>query len=398
MREDVLRETDDLYNQQIIEPTLSPYNSPAFMVPKKDEFGGKTDSRFVIDYKAVNEQTQTIDFPIPRIEQMIDGFSKCKYFSTLDIKGAFHQIELFAPHREITAFTAGHNKYEWTRLPFGLTEGPFTMQRGITLALIRVLEDGVSVYIDDVIIATETIEENDRLLKEVFECLQRANFQVKIAKCHFYAKKVEFLGYIITPGEVRPNPNKVESILRLATPRTRKQLQRFLGMANYYRRFIPNYSALTRVLSEMTSVKVNFQWSDECDESFNKTKLALANDVPLQIVDYNERFYVSTDASKKAIGAVLAQGKPPNDRPIQFFSKSLPKEQQGWDARQLECLALVKAVKAFTPYLVGREFTLNTDNFALVFLAKYNDPYNKLFRMRMELLNYNYKIIYRPGS
>lgn len=398
MRQEVIHETNNLWDQRIIEPSTSPYNSPAFMVPKKNEFGDKTDTRFVIDYKGVNDHTQLIDYPIPRIEQLIDNFAKCKFFSTLDIKEAFHQIEVYEPHRPITAFTAGYNKFQWNRMPFGLCTAPFTMQKAITTALMDLLGNGVSVYIDDVTIAAETIEEHDQLLEEVFTRLKNANFQVKIPKCQMYTKQLEYLGYIITPGEIRPNPKKVEAILRLKSPRKRKDLQSFLGMFNHYRKFIPKYAEITRVLSEMTSVNLKFQWSQECEDAFNQAKMTLANDVPLKIVNYDERFYISTDASGKAISATLSQGKPPDDRPIQYFSKSLPPAQQKWSAHERECLALVSAVKAFAPYLHGREFTLITDNYALVYLAKLKDPYNKLFRMRMELLNYNYKIVHRPGK
>lgn len=398
MRKDVINETKDLQRQGIITPSISPYNSPAFMVPKKDDGGGNTDQRFVVSYVKVNEHTQMRDFPIPRIEQLVDNFSGCKIFSTLDIKSAFHQIEMCPEHREITAFTAGFKKYQWECMPFGLCGAPLTMQEAVTTLLGDLLDKGVSVYIDDVSIGAPDIETHDRLLYQVFERLERHNFQVKIKKCHFYVGQFEFLGFIIYPNCLKPNPNKVTAILKIAEPKTRKALQHFLGMVNYYRKFIPNLSRIAKPLTTMTSIKFIYEFDDECRNAFNQIKEILANDVTLKIPNFNERFYISCDASNTAIAAVLAQGKPPDDRPIQFFSKTLQPNQQKWIAMERECLALTTAVKEFAPYLQGREFTLITDNLALVYINGHNDAYSKLFRMKMDLTAYKYTIVYRPGA
>lgn len=397
MRRDVIREAGEMEQQEVIQRSISPYNSPAFMVKKKDDIGGHGDQRFVMNFIKVNENTEMRDFPIPRIEQLVDNFSNCRYFSTVDIKSAFHQIELFEPHREITAFTAGFVKYEWTRMPEGLCGAPLTMQEAVTRLLDELLEQGVNVFVDDVSIGTPDIQRHDYLLNEVFTRLRKHKFQVKLSKSNLYADEIEFLGYIVSKGCIKPNPNKVKAILAISIPINRKKLQTFLGMINYYRKFIPNLSHMAKPLNRLTSIKVQYQFDEECQRAFKEIKTALAGDVILRIPDFNERFYVSCDASNVAIGAVLAQGKPPNDKPIQFFSRSLNDQQQKWTAMERECLALVTAVKEFSPYLQGREFTLITDNLALIYINKHNDAYSKLFRMRMELMSYKYTIVYRPG-
>lgn len=188
MRKDVIKETEEMEEQGVIQKSDSPFNSPAFMVKKKDEEGSYNDQRFVTNYIKVNENTELRDFPLPRIEQMVDNFSKCKYFSTIDIKSAYHQIESYEPHREITAFTAGFTKYEWYRMPEGLCGAPLTMQKAVIRLLGDLLEQGVNVYIDDVSIGTPDVEKHDYLLDQVFERLHKHNFQVKISKCHFYVK------------------------------------------------------------------------------------------------------------------------------------------------------------------------------------------------------------------
>lgn len=337
------------------------------------------------------------DFPIPRIEQLVDSFSECEVFSTMDIRSAFHQIEVAPEHREITAFTAGFKKYEWECMPFGLCGGPLTMQEAVTKMLDELLNTGVGVYVDDVSVANRSEIDHDELLHQVFLRIEKHNFQVKVKKCHFYVNHFEFLGFIIYPNCIKPNPNKVTTILKIAEPRTRKKLQHFLGMVNYYRKFIPELSRIAKPLTLRTSIKIAFDFDEECRAAFNKIKEILANDVTLKMPKFNERFYISCDASNTAIAAVLAQGEPPNDRPIQFFSKSLQPAQQKWMAMERECLALTMAVKEFAPYLQGREFTLITDNLALVYINKHNDTFSKLFRMRMDLMSYKYTIIYRPG-
>lgn len=396
MRRAVIAETKMMEEQGVIQRSVSPFNTPAFMVKKKDAHGGYEDQRFVMNFVKVNEHTELRDFPIPRIEQLVDNFSGCKFFSTFDIKSAFHQIELHEPHREITAFTAGYTKYEWTRMPEGLCGAPLTMQEGITRVFEDLLEKGVNVYVDDVSVANSKTSEHDDHLFESFLRLEKHNLQVKVPKCNFYVNQFEFLGFVISDGHIRPNPNKVEAILALAAPTSRKKLQTFLGMVNYYRKFLPGMSHLTKPLNKLTSPKVDFEFDEECRRAFNGVKEALAKDVILRIPVFSERFYISCDASNLAIGAVLAQGKPPDDKPIQFFSKSLNPQQQRWTAMERECLALVTAVKEFAPYLQGREFTLITDNLALVYINKHNDAYSKLFRMRMDLMGYKYTIVYRP--
>lgn len=170
-----------------------------------------------------------------------------------------------------------------------------------------------------------------------------------------YVNQFEFLGFVISEGNIRQNPNKVKAILAITAPKNRKKLQAFLGMINYYRKFLPKISEMTKPLNKLTSVNVQFDFTEECNLAFNKIKDALARDVMLRIPVFGERFYISCDASNVAIGAVLAQSKPPDDKPDQFFSKSLNAQQQRWTAMERECLALVTAVKEFSPYLQGRE-------------------------------------------
>lgn len=232
---EVLKDMIDEYERQgLIEKCSSEFNSPLLLVAKKDDFGNKTDLRFVIDYRKLNEMTQMRIFPIPRIEDILDDLGGCEYFTTLDIKGAFHQIKLNKESRDLTAFTACGFQYRWKRMPMGLAMSPLTWQRAINTILQDIIGHGVYVYLDDIIIYAKTIEEHDKMLLEIMKILQHHNLQLKISKCTFYASEFLFLGHIISKDGVRTNPRKIEAVKNYPIPKNVKQIQSFLGFCNYY--------------------------------------------------------------------------------------------------------------------------------------------------------------------
>lgn len=202
----------DYENQGIIEKCQSPFNSPAILVSKKDENNGKTDHRFVVDYRKLNEASEMFSFPIPLIDDILDGLSGCKIFTTLDIKGAFHQLTLEEDSRNYTAFTAGNFQYRWIRMPMGLSAAPLTWQRAINTILANLIGNGVYVYLDDVIVYAKDIDEHNKTLKKVMLCLKDNNLQLKISICNFFAKKFEYLGHVISDKGIKANPMKIEAI------------------------------------------------------------------------------------------------------------------------------------------------------------------------------------------
>ena len=219
----ILREfVNDYERQGIIEKCQSAYNSPALLVMKKDEFGGTTDYRFVVDYRKLNEVIEIENFPIPLIDDILNGLSGCSYFTTLDLKGAFHQIVIDEASRDYTAFTAGNFQYRWVRMPMGLATAPLTWQRAINTILASypknggesLIGNGVYVYLDDVIIYSKTKDEHDKLLLRVMTLLKEHNLQLKISKCVFYAKE---FGHIISKDGMRANPKKSGSDKELST-------------------------------------------------------------------------------------------------------------------------------------------------------------------------------------
>lgn len=388
---------EEYEKQGIIEKCTSNYNSPLLLVAKKDDFGNKTDFRFVIDYRKLNEITETRIFPIPRIEDILDGLSGRTLFTTLDIKGAFHQIELTENSRNYTAFTAGNFQYHWRRMPMGLAMSPLTWQRAINTILSKLIGHGVYVYLDDVIIYAKTREEHDLLLRKVLNRLQRHNLQLKISKCIFYAREFEFLGHIISRDGIRTNPKKIEAVKNFPRPKNMKELQSFLGLCNYYRRFVKSYSHIAKPLTRLCKKEEPFIWTEFAQNAFEKLKETLAKDVTLAFPDFNQTFYVTTDASDYAVGGVLSQGDIPNDRPICFFSRTLNDAQRRYSVTHRELLAMVESTRAFRQYIWGRFFIMITDHKALCYLFNMKDCGSRLFRQKIELMDYNFKVIHRPG-
>lgn len=388
---------NDYEEQGIIEKCQSPFNSPAILVGKKDNKGDKTDFRFVVDYRKLNESSELYNFPIPFIDDILDGLSGCKIFTTLDIKGAFHQITLEKSCRDYTAFTAGNFQYRWVRMPMGLSSAPLTWQRANTI-LSYLIGNGVYVYLDDVIIYAKDFEDHNNTLHKVMQLLKEHNLQLKISKCNFFAKEFEYLGHLVSVDGIKANPKKIEVIRQYPRPKDIKQIQSFLGMINYYRRFINGFARIAKPLTILCKKDQPFIWTNFTQTAFEKLKTILAEEITLAFPNFESIFYVTTDASDIALGGVLSQGDLPNDRPLQFVSKTLTDTQRHYSTIQKELLAIVESIKAFRPYIYGRFSVLITDHKPLCFLFNMKDCGSRLFRQRLELSNYNFKILHRPGS
>lgn len=384
--------------QGIIEKCQSCYNSPVILLAKTDDFGGKSDYRFVVDYSKLNEITEVENFPMPLIDDILDGLSGAKFFTTLDLKGAFYHIVVDELSRDYTAFTAGNFKYRWIKMPMGLAASPFTWQRAVNTIFCNLNGKGLYVYLDDLIIYGKTKEQHDEILLHVFNLLKGQNLQLKISKCIFYATSFEYLGHVISNDGYKANPKKIEVIKNYPRPMNVKKIQQFLGLCAYFRRYVRNFAKIAKPLTMLLKKEQPFTWTNIQQNAFDSLKTALTDEVMLDFPDFEQMFYVTTDASDMAIGAMLSQGELPNDRPLYFYSKTLSDTQRRYSTIQKELLAIVEAIKAFRVYLYGRFFILITDHKALCYLFNMKDCGSRLFRQRLELLNYNFKILYRPGA
>ncbi|RYE21911.1 MAG: hypothetical protein EOP45_08990, partial [Sphingobacteriaceae bacterium] len=358
--EDIVK---DFEQQGIIEKCQSKWNSPAILVSKNDEFGTKTDHRFVVDYRKLNEITEISCSVMPLIEDVFAGLGGNSYYTCIDLKHAFYHLNVKKSQRDYTSFSVGNFQYRFIRMPMGLATAPLSWQKTVNLIFDKLIGKGVYVYLDDVIIYAKTKEEHDKILWEVMDLLEEHNLQLNITKCTFYAKTFEYLGHIISKDGTRVNPKKVEVINNFPRPITVRHIQSFLGMCNYFRKYVKDFSKVSKPLTLLLKKETPFIWTDSQQKAFEHLKKALSTEVVLSFPDFSDLFYVSTDASNVAIGAVLMQ-KPGGGayRPIYYFSRTLNDAQRRYSTIEKELLAIVEAVKTFRVYLYGRFFVLLTDH------------------------------------
>lgn len=402
-KNEVETQIKQMLDQNIIRPSMSPWSAPVWVVPKKLDASGKQKWRIVIDYRKLNDATVTEIYPLPLITDILDQLGHSKYFTTLDLASGFHQLELKAEDAPKTGFTvitngnaSGH--YEFTRMPFGLKNAPSTFQKLMNTVLSGLQGLHCYVYLDDCILYSHDLVGHIEKLNLVFDRLRKFNLKLQPDKCEFLRREVAYLGHIITDKGVSPNPDKIAAVTQFPTPKNPKDIKSFLGLVGYYRRFIENFSKITKPLTSLLKKDAVFQWSHEQEQSFNLLKNKLTSAPLLQYPDFNNPFLLTTDASNYAVGAILSQGEIGKDKPIAYASRTLNKAEGNYSTIEKELLAILFGVKTFRPYLYGRKFRIITDHRPLVWLFNVKDPGSRLIRWRLKLEEYDYEIIYKQGK
>lgn len=396
-KEEINRQVNELLEKEIIEPSKSPYNSPVWIVPKKADSKGNKRWRMVIDYRALNEKTIGDAYPLPNINEILDQLGSAKYFSIFDLASGFHQIPMNPKDAPKTAFSTPYGHYQFKRMPFGLRNAPATFQRLMNNVLSGLQGNELFVYLDDIVIYARSLEEHEHKFNRLMERLREANLQLQPDKCEFLRKEVVYLGHIISEEGVKPDPQKISAVKDFPTPRNQKNIKQFLGLAGYYRRFIPNFSKTAKPLTDLLRKTVPFEWGPNQTKSFNILKEALISEPILQYPDFNREFNLTTDASGYAIGGVLSQGQIGKDLPIAYASRLLNRAEQKYSTIEKECLAIVYCTSHFRPYLYGQKFKIITDHKPLVWLHSIKDPSSRLWKWKLKLSEYEYEVIYKEG-
>ena len=348
----------------------------------------------VIDYRKLNDITIEDKYPLPRMENILENLGKCTYFSTLDLAQGFHQILVDKNSIEKTAFTVENGHYEYVRMPFGLKNAPATFQRMMDKILMKYLNKFCFVYMDDIVIFSKSLQEHLLHLKLIFEELRKYNLKIQLDKSEFLRKEVPFLGHVITPDGIKPNPDKINAIIKYPLPKTQKEIKSFLGLTGYYRKFIKDFAKITKPFTRVLKKgeKVDYE-NEEYIEAFNKCKELITNAPILQYPDFEKQFRITSDSSNVAIGAVLSQ----NDHPISYFSRTLNSAEQNYSTIEKELLAVVEACRHFRPYVYGRKFIIETDHKPLTWLWSLKTPNSRLIRWRIKLEEYDYEVKYKKG-
>ncbi|GFX02680.1 hypothetical protein TNCV_2011241 [Trichonephila clavipes] len=335
-------------DNDVIEPSSSPWVSSIVLFKKKD---GST--RFCVDYRRLNDVNKKDSYPLPRIDDTLDTLAGNTWFSTLDLKSGYWQVELHLDDKEKTAFTTGQGLWQFK---------------------------ACLVYLDDLIIVGRSFEEHLKNIRRVLQKLKEANLKLSPSKCHLFRREVTYLGHIISAEGVRTDPDKISSVKDWNCPTNVHQLRSFLGLCTYYRKFVKHFSTIVRPLHKLTEAKQKFMWTLDCNNAFNKLKDALTSAPILAYLKIGKQFIPDTDASHESIGAVLPQEIYGQERVIAYFSKCLSKPERNYCVTRKELLAIVKSVEHFHPYLYGRSFQLRTDHASLTRLLNFKNSEGQIAR------------------
>jgi len=399
-RQEIARQLRSMQDQGVIHPSASPWASPVVLVRKKDG-----SLRFCIDYRDLNSVTKSDTFPLPRVDDMLDQLGKAKFFSTLDLASGYWQVQVHPGSQEKTAFVTHQGLYEFSVMPFGLKNAPAVFQRLMQRVLMGLNpEDGasfVSVYLDDIIIYSETLEDHLKHLQLVLQRFDKAGLKLKPSKCHFVCEAVQYLGHTITPEGIKPNSDRVVAVQEYPVPTSVKAVRQFVGLVSYYRRFIRGFAKIAEPLHALTRKDAVFEWSKSCQEAFDTLKKYLTDSPVLAYPNFTESFRLETDACVKGLGAVLSQSQEDGQiHPVAYASRALSEPEKRYAVTELETLAVVWALNHFHAYLYGHDVVVYTDHSAVKAVLETPNPSAKHARWWTKVYGSGVKsmqIVYRSG-
>jgi len=398
--------------EDIIERSMSRWGSPIVLVDKKD--GGY---RMCVDYRAVNNLLPPVIkayskakgvlslVPIPKIDELLATLQGCEVFSTMDIRSGFYHMALDEESRAKSAFVTPFGKFQFKRVPFGLCQAPAHFQRMIEEVL-QDYSDFAVPYLDDIIVFSKDEDEHLEHLRLVFTRLEEHNLKLKESKCDFFNKSLQFLGHLVSRDGIRPLADKIKAIIDVAPPRTVHDVQVFLGMAGYYRKFIARYSDITAPLTSLLQKGVEFEWTDVHQKAFDFLKECLMSQPILAFPDVNKPYFLYTDASKFGWSGVLTQphdiiieGKEEEKLlPVHYTSGKFRGPESKWATVVKEAAAVHRSVKKLAFYLGGGSIcTIRTDHKPLLPMLKKPMANAKIESWALELQQFNLTIEHVEG-
>lgn len=322
--------------------------------------------RLCVDYRELNSNTLRDHYPLPLITDQIDQLSNWYFYNSLDMASGFHQIPISETSIEKTAFVTPDGLFEYLTMPFGLSNACSVYQRCINRALNVEITQGIAqVYVDDVLNKCCNFSEGLANLEQILIALQRAGFSINAEKSSFFKRSIEYLGNVISDGQVRPSPKKIESLVKSPIPSNVKQVRQFNGLVGYFRRFIPNFSRIMIPLYELTKQGAKWEWNERHDEARHAIIEYLTSAPVLSIFQEGAPIELYTDASSLALGSILVQVVNGRQHAVAYMSIRTTDVESRYHSYELETLAVVRAIKHFRQYLYGRSFKVITDCNAL---------------------------------
>ncbi len=398
-KEEIDRQIQEMIDADIVTPSVSEWQAPVVLVRKKD---GKQ-WRFAVDYRKLNQVTRPVTHPLPRIEEVFDAIGKAKatVFSSLDLASGFWQLPLHPDSADKTGFVTHGGVYHFKKLPFGLRNSPSAFAMVMSDVLRNLTYKYAMIYVDDILVYSKSFTQHLKHLSSIFSRLRETGLKLKPSKCKFLCPKVEYLGHMISGKGVEMERAKTQAVADFPRPHNKKALRGFLGLCNYYRKFVKSFCHITRPLNQLLGNEAAFNWDEECETAFQKLKKAMTSEpILLTFPDFDKEFILSTDASDTAVGFVLGQkddeGK---EHAIAYAGKSLAKHQRNWPIRDKELFAVIQGIEHFKVYLTTEKpFTVYTDHHSLQDWKKLKPQSDRLTRWIEVLQTYSPNIVYRKGK
>jgi len=377
----------------VIEPSDSPWAAAVVMVPKKIRGW-----RLCADYRPVNGVTRKDSYPLPRIDESLDLVSGSSWFSSLDLRSGYYQVPLAPEARPKTAFCTGRRLWQFKVLSFGLCNAPATFVRLMDKVLEGIPRQQCLVYLDDILVHSNSFEQALASLRLVLEKIRAAGLKLHPEKCHFMQREVSFLGHRIGGEGIGTMQEKVQAVADWPTPTNQKQLKSFLGLASYYRRFVRGFACTAAPLFQLLQKDSNFAWTEQCQTAFSSLRQALIEAPVLAPADPSLPFTLDTDASGSGVGGVLSQARPEGERVVGYFSRAFSKAERRYCVTRRELLAVVLSIRHFKYYLCGQTFTVRTDHSALQWLMTFKEPEGQVARWLEQLQAFDFIVEHRAGT
>jgi hypothetical protein len=396
IQEIIMAEVDSMVKQGVIVPSKSPYASNLLLVRKPDPSSeGGVKNRVCAAFVRLNTQTEKDSYPLPNIQYIFDKIGQSKWFTTMDLLSGFWQVMIKPEHRYKTAFITVRGLYEFVVMPFGLCNAPATFQRLMDAVILPEYRSFIETYIDDLMTHSSTFESHLEHLDVLLGALRKHKLVVKLSKCKFAQQEVKFLGHVISHNKITTNPEAVEAIKKWERPASGGKkavtaVRGFLGMAGWYRKFIPHFADIAKPLVHLTKNDVKWEWTQQCQSAFEQLRDALTQSPVLAVADPNKNYILHTDASDHAMGAILQQEDENGDKhPIAYASKTFNDAQRNYSVTDREALAIVWALQHFNTYCEGHKYTVLTDHQALSYINKNPKSEKRVTRWQLLLQNYD---------
>lgn len=403
LQDSVKEELDSMVAAGLIRRTVSDWACPLLLVKKKSDPSSNEPQKFrlVLDLRLLNSIINNSTYPLPKIQDLLHHVSKYKYYSSLDLKSAYQQILLPEELQDVLTFTSPFGTFANNRLVFGLKTAASTFQALVDTLIDELVVNnitGIKAYQDDFIIGAQSFEEMTTKIEAVLNILIKYNLTLAPDKCSFFKEEINFLGFHLSFQKISPITCNIQKITSFPTPKTPRQVKKFLGICGFYRHLIPNFAQRTSLLNELTKKSSKFKWTLDHQVAFDHLQSIFFKQPFVKMPQWDSEFVLQTDASKSGISGILLQQHDDQLHPISYFSKSLSKSEKQYPAIKLELMAIHHAILAFKSYIYNRKFKLITDAKPLLHYKKTSSPADIVTRWLLDISEFEFEFQHIPGK